>query len=175
MKDKMIGRCWLFGDEIPIDGGIMDLKYLVEQIHDPKELAKHVLERLNPEFPKMAKPNDLVVAGKRFGFGNPHIQGFLGLQGLGVGVLAESMPRGAVRCAVNAGLYFLPHCPGLGKIAGMGDELEVDFSTGKIQNRTTGAELQVEPLPEIILEIVRAGGGKGYVRQMLPSITPRTG
>lgn len=175
MKDMLLGKCWVFGDDIPIDGGIMDLKYLVEQIHDPKELAKHVLERLNPEFPKSAQPNDFVAAGRRFGFGNPHIQGFLGLKGLGVGVLAESMPRGAVRCAVNAGLYFLPHCPGISQMARAGDELEVSFSAGKIHNRTTGAHLQVEPLPEIILEIIRAGGGKGYVRQIISSITPKTG
>jgi 3-isopropylmalate/(R)-2-methylmalate dehydratase small subunit len=166
MKDMMRGKCWVFGDDIPIDGGIMDLKYLVEQVHDPQELAKHCLERLNPEFPQMAKPNDFVVAGRRFGFGNPHIQGFLGLKGLGVGVLADSMPRGAVRCAVNAGLYFLPQCQGIGKIVKAGDELEVDFSTGKIQNRTTGAQFQVEPLPAIILEIIRADGGKGYLRQI---------
>ncbi len=162
----MVGRCWIFGDEIPIDGGIMDLKYLVDQIHDPLELAKHVLERLNPEFPLKAKPNDLVV-GRRFGFGNPHIQGFLGLKGLGVGVLAESMPRGAVRCAVNAGLYFLPRCPGIRQIVREADEVEVDFCRGEIRNRNTGATLQVNPLPEIILEIVRAGGGKGYLRQLL--------
>lgn len=170
MGDIIRGKSFVFGHDIPNDGGIMDLRFLVEQIHDPAVLAKHCLERVNPEFPKLARPGDFVVAGKRFGHGNPHIQGFLGLKGLGVAVLAEFMPRGAVRCAVNAGIYFLARCPGITEMVRTGEELEVDFKSGKIRNLTTGATWQVNPLPETILEIIRAGGGKGYLKQMIETL-----
>jgi 3-isopropylmalate/(R)-2-methylmalate dehydratase small subunit len=172
MEDIVSGKCWLFGDEIPVDGGIMDLRFLVEQVHDPVELGKHVLERLNPEFPKLAQPGDLVIAGRRFGHGNPHIQGFIGMKGLGVSVLAESIPRGAVRCSVNAGIYFLPRCPGIAKITHPGDRLKVNFKTGEIRNLTTGGSLKVAPLPETLLEIIRAGGGKAYLRRMISPSNP---
>ena len=67
-----------------------------------------------PEFAKKAQPGDIIVAGRRFAQGNPHIQGFIGIRALGLGLVAESIPRGSVRNAINAAVPFLTGCAGVG-------------------------------------------------------------
>lgn len=148
------GRCWKFGDNIMNDGGLMHLKFVKDQEWDPNVLKSHCLALVNPEFPNLAQPGDLVIAGKRFGHGNAHIQGFLGLKGLGVGLLTESIPRGSFRVAINAGVYVLPNCPGVTKFVENGDILEVDFAGGKIKNLSQKNKMEVDSIPEILLEIL---------------------
>lgn len=161
------GRAWVFGDDIPNDGGLMPLRFVREQQYDPKALAPHCFSEVDPTFASRVKPRDFVVAGRNFAYGNFHIQGFLGLTGLGVGLIAESMTRGAYRAAINAGVPLLTPVPRLdGRIA-TGDELEVNFMTGRIVNRTRGTDVVAEPLPEVLRSIVGAGGGIGYMKQQL--------
>ena len=120
------------------------------------------------------KPHDLVVAGKRFGHGNPHIQGFLGLKGAGVGLLVESMGRGPLRACVNAGVPVL-QAPGLRGLCRAGDELEVDFEVGVIRNLRTDTTLQAEPMHAVMCEIVAAGGGLAHMMQRLGERTRQRG
>lgn len=165
------GRCWKFGDNVVNDGGIMPLEYLKRQIYDPAELSAHCFETMRPEVGAKAKPGDLVVAGKRFGYGNAHIQGFLGLKGLGVGLLVESIPRGALRCAINAGVPVLPNCVGITARVNDGDELEVDFTSGVVTNCSQNWIMRFIPLPEELLAIVDAGGGIAYLQKKLSRTT----
>ena len=165
--DVFKGRCWKFGDNIMNDGGLMPLRFVTEQEWNLDVLKNHCMELVDSEFPRSAKPGDILVAGKRFGHGNPHIQGFLGLKGLGVGLITESMPRGAFRVAVNAGVYVLPHCPNVTKFVEKDDFLAVNFANGKIVNISRGKSMVVEYIPEILLEIIREGGGLGYIKKVL--------
>jgi 3-isopropylmalate/(R)-2-methylmalate dehydratase small subunit len=160
------GRAWAFGDDVPNDEGIMPLRMVRQQEYDPGVLAKCCFEQVNAQFAPNVKPEDFVVAGRNFGYGNPHIQGFLGLKGVGVGVLAESMSRGPLRACVNAGVPVLV-VPGIARFALEGDELVVDFLTGVIANTTRGGELRAEPLAEVMREIVECGGGIGYMKKRL--------
>ena len=161
------GRAWVFGDDMPNDGGLMALRFVREQQYDPAILAAHCFAEVDPEFARRVKPGDLVVAGRNFGYGNAHIQGFLGLKGLGVGLLAESMSRGAFRAAINAGLPLTVPVPGLRDAVQSGDELEVDFIAGRIKNVSRGVDLQAEPLPAVLREIIGAGGGIAHMQQRL--------
>jgi 3-isopropylmalate/(R)-2-methylmalate dehydratase small subunit len=160
------GKAWVFGDDVPNDEGIMPLRLVRQQEYDPAELAKHCFEQVDPGFAGRAKPRDLVIGGNNFGYGNPHIQGFLGLKGLGVGVLCESMSRGPMRACVNAGVPVLA-MRGISKLARDGDSLAVDWLTGLVTNETTGATQQGEPLAQVMREIVECGGGIGYMKQRL--------
>lgn len=160
------GRAWVFGDDIPNDEGIMPLRLVRQQEYNAAELAKYCFEQVNVQFAPNAKAQDFVVGGRNFGYGNPHIQGFLGLKGLGVGVLAESMSRGPLRACVNAGVPVLV-IPGVVKFAADGDLLEVDFLTGSLMNKTSGAEMRGQPLPEVMRDIVECGGGIGYMKKRL--------
>ena len=140
MKWIYHGRCWRFGDNLGIDGAIMPLRFALSRETDPTVLRDHLMSEIDPDFAKKVKPGDLIVGGRRFGQGNPHIQGFLGMRGHGLGLLAESVPRGSFRNAINAGIPFLAPCPGVTKMCETGDELEVNFATGSIRNLTRAHE-----------------------------------
>lgn len=161
------GTAWVFGDDVPNDGGLMALRFVREQQYDPKLLAPHCLAEVDPSFAGKVKPGDFVVGGRNFAYGNFHVQGFLGLRGLGVGLLAGTMTRGAYRTAINAGVPLLTPVDGVTAAIATGDRLEVDFLSGRIRNVTNGRELQAEPLPDILRDIVEAGGGIGHMQKRL--------
>jgi 3-isopropylmalate/(R)-2-methylmalate dehydratase small subunit len=85
---------------------------------------------------------------------------------LELGLIVESMSRGPLRACVNAGVPVL-RVPGVTKFARTGDLLTVDFLSGVLVNKTTKAELKTSPLPEVMREIVAAGGGIGYMKKKL--------
>ena len=161
------GRAWVFGDDVPNDEGIMPLAMTRLQVYDPAELARHCFEQVNPAFVGEVKPGDLVVGGRNFGYGNPHIQGFLGLKGVGVGVVAASMVRGPLRACVNAGVPVLAPVPGLSGFVADGDRIRVDFESGRIANLSRGSELSAPPLPAVMREVIGAGGGIAHMRWRL--------
>ena len=167
MEMRYKGRAWKFGHNLCVDGDVLDFRLVIQQVSDPAQLAPHVLERIDPQFAKNCRPGDLIVAGRNFAHGNPHVHGFYGIRGLGVGLIVESLPRGAYRNAVAAGVAFLPHCPGITELVNAGDELEVDFATGEIKNLTSGASHHMQPLPRALLEIIAAGGTTRWMGQQI--------
>lgn len=165
------GKCWRFGDDLGIDGAIMPLRFALARETDPMVLREHLMSEIDPDFAKKVKPGDLIVAGRRFGQGNPHIQGFLGIRGHGLGLLAESIPRGSFRNAINAGLPFLAPCPNVTQLCETGDELTVDFSTGEMRNVTRSTTHRFKPIEPELRAIVAKGGWKDHVKQRLAAAT----
>ena len=115
-------------------------------------------------------PGVIIVAGKRFGQGNPHIQGFLGIVGHGLGLVAESIPRGSFRNAINAGLPFLNGCDGVGNDVDTGDDLEVNFLTGEFNNLSRNITRQYTPLDAKLREIIQAGGWAPSLEKRLSNV-----
>lgn len=161
------GRCWLLGDNIAVDGDLMPLRFVLARETRLDVLREFAGSGLDPEFPVKVKWGDLIVAGRRFAQGNPHIQGLLGLRALGVGLIVESIQRGSLRNAVNAGVPLLPKCPGVRSMVSEGDLLDVDFTTGFVFNRTIGLRRQFDPLPPFLLDIIRIGGWESAFRHRL--------
>ncbi|OGL64692.1 MAG: hypothetical protein A3I72_14615 [Candidatus Tectomicrobia bacterium RIFCSPLOWO2_02_FULL_70_19] len=164
------GRCWKFGDNLSLDDDILEFAKVFVQgvrVSDPAQLKRHVFTNLIPDFPERAKPGDIVVAGKRFGQGNPHIYGLLGMRGLGLGLVAESVPRFTYRMLVAAGLPSLPFCPEITKRVEDGDQLRVDFAAGRIEDLSRGLSVEAEPLPAALLEIIALGGSTQALRKRL--------
>jgi 3-isopropylmalate/(R)-2-methylmalate dehydratase small subunit len=162
------GRCWKFGHDVPNDGGLMDKVYMSQLMeYDPAVLAKHVLENVRQEFPREVRAGDIVVAGKRFAHGNPHIQGCLGLKGAGVALIAESVQRSAYRVLISAGVPFIPKAAGILAMADDGDPLTVDVASGHVTNERTGQRATFEPLPAFLLDIIAAGGSLAHLKQRL--------
>ena len=120
---------------------------------------------LDPDFPKKARPGDIIVAGRRFAQGNPHIQGLLGIRGMGLGLVVESIPRGSFRNAVNAGVPFLARCPGVTRTVETGEDIEVDFERGTFVNHTRNQRQAFEPLPAELLKTIKAGGWRPRLTQ----------
>ncbi len=154
------GRAWKFGDNISTDhitpGRYFHLRSKIE------ELAKHVMEDADPEFMKKFKPGDFVVAGKNFGMGSSREHAPLALKVAGVSaVLAKSFARIFYRNAINVGLPVLivDTDP-----IDSGDVLEVDLGSGIVRDLTKNIELKAKPLPEFMLNILKAGGLVEYVK-----------
>ena len=152
---KINGNAIKFGDNVDTDV-ILPGKYLV--LIDPKELAKHAMEGLDPAFPEKAKNGVIVVGGKNFGCGSSREQAPLALKYAGVKyVLADSFARIFFRNAINIGLPVIER-KGISAAVDNGDELTVDFETGNIQNLSKGKSFQAAKLPPFILEILSDGG-----------------
>ena len=169
----MQGRCWKFGDNLSLDDDILEFAKVFVQgvrVSDPEYLKQHVFTNLIPDFPDRAKPGDIVVAGKRFGQGNPHIYGLLGMAGLGVGLIAESVPHFTYRMIVAAGLPALPFFADIGAHVEDGDELRVDFRTGEVENLSRGAHCKSDPLPDALREIIETGGFLPALKKRLETL-----
>ena len=152
---KVTGTAIKFGDNVDTDV-ILPGKYLV--LIDPKDLAKHALEGLDPAFPEKAKKGVIIVGGKNFGCGSSREQAPLALKYAGVKcVIAESFARIFFRNAINIGLPVIEH-KGISAAVDNGDELAVDFEAGEVQNLSKGKSIQVAKLPPFIVEILSDGG-----------------
>ncbi|MEA3195756.1 MAG: 3-isopropylmalate/(R)-2-methylmalate dehydratase small subunit [Betaproteobacteria bacterium] len=168
-----LGRCWKFGDDIGVDGDLMPLEFAIQRETRIEILSPNTMKGIDPTFAGKAKPGDIMVGGKRFAQGNPHIQGLLGIAGLKMGLVVESIPRGSLRNSVNAGLPILPSCPDVGKHCETGDELEVDFATGRFFNKTRGETLQFEPLDQALRDIIALGGQKPALQKRIAAMAAR--
>ena len=158
------GKVWKFGDDINTDE-IIPARYLVTT--DPEELAKHVMEDADPEFPKKVQPGDIIVAGKNFGCGSSREHAPLAIKGAKVGaIIAESFARIFYRNAINLGLPII-ESPEAVKDAEEGDIIEIDMDKGKIINVTKGKEYSFKPLPESLKKVFEAGGLMEYAQDKL--------
>ncbi|MES2534502.1 MAG: 3-isopropylmalate dehydratase [Pseudomonadota bacterium] len=164
------GRCWKFGDNVGIDGDMMPLEFALKRELDPKVLGPHLMSGLDPDFAGKVRPGDIIVAGQRFAQGNPHIQGLIGIRAHQLGLVVESIPRGSFRNAINAGVPFLPYCPGVTAEVDSGDEIEVDFEHGTFINLTKNKRLQFEPLPATLLDIIRIGGWRPHLERRVSAM-----
>jgi 3-isopropylmalate/(R)-2-methylmalate dehydratase small subunit len=148
------GNCWKFGHNIPTDA-ITPAHIMFKT---PAEMAKFVLETANPEFPKRVQPGDILVAGRNFGCSSGRALAAKALQATGIAVIvAVQFARTFYRNGAEIGLPLL-EAAGLHEIAETGDRLRVDIASGLIENLTTGQRVRGNPLPEFLLEMVRAGG-----------------
>ena len=155
------GRAHKFGDDINTDY-IISGKYKFNTLN-LKDLAGHVMEDIDPQFYKKCKPGDFIIAGDNFGCGSSREQAPLAIKHANVGaVIAKSFARIFFRNAINVGLPLL-ECD-TDEIEN-GDEIEVDLKKGIIFNRTKSFTLPANPLPEIMIKILNAGGLAKYFKK----------
>jgi len=130
------------------------------KIHDHKELAKHAMEGIDPEFPKKVSQGDFLVAGSNFGCGSSREHAPIALSQTGIrAILAPSFARIFYRNSVDGG-YLLPievDEPTFKKISDK-DELEIDLARNKITDLTKNEHYSMKPFPELVARIVEAGG-----------------
>jgi 3-isopropylmalate/(R)-2-methylmalate dehydratase small subunit len=149
------GKSVTFGNNIDTDV-ILPGKWL--SLIDPKELAKHAMEGLEPKFPEKAAKGVILVGAKNFGCGSSREQAPLALKYAGVEcVVAESFARIFYRNSINIGLPVI-EVKGISQAVTDGDELSVDLEEGKVQNLTKKQTLQGTKLPPFIMEVLSDGG-----------------
>jgi len=161
------GKVHKFGNDINTDD-IIPAQYLVST--DAKELGKHCLERIKPDFVSNVNPGDIIVAGKNFGCGSSREHAPLAIKGCGISaVIARSFAAIFFRNAINIGLPFL-ESDEVDKIKD-GDLLEIDLSGGIIKNITKNQTYKTQAFPEFLQEIVKEGGLMNYIKHCKQGLT----
>lgn len=155
--DVYLGKAHKYGDNVDTDV-IIPGRYLKEL--DPKKLAEHAMEGIDPNFVKKVKEGDFIVAGRNFGCGSSREHAPLTLKAVGIkAVLAISFARIFYRNAVDGG-YLLPIeiDEDAYKRINDGDTLEIDLSKGEVRNLSKNEVYKMKPFPEIVKKIINAGG-----------------
>ncbi len=154
MLKIMRGKVWKFGDNVDTDvitpGIYMDAPM--------EELKKHVLEAMNPRFPREVQPGDVIIAGKNFGCGSSRETAPNAIQALGVAaVVAASFGRIFFRNAIAIGLPIIT-CPQAAEHFQEGEEAELDIPQALVKNLTRDSTHSGEVLAGEVLDILSAGG-----------------
>ena len=159
---KAFGTVHKYGDNVDTDV-IIPARYLNSS--DGKELAKHCMEDIDKEFVHKVKTGDIMVANKNFGCGSSREHAPLAIKEAGIScVIAETFARIFYRNAINIGLPII-ECPDAAKGIEAGDEVEVDFDSGMIYNKTKNTSFQGQPFPEFMQKIIQAEGLMNYINQ----------
>ncbi|HNU92815.1 MAG TPA: 3-isopropylmalate dehydratase small subunit [Spirochaetota bacterium] len=162
MKAK--GKAWRFGDDVNTDE-IIPARYL--NTFDPDELARHCMEDADPDFMKKAKPGDIIVAGKNFGCGSSREHAPIAIKAARIScVIADSYARIFYRNSINIGLPIVESAEAARGIS-EGDEVEVDFDSGRIVNHTKNAEYAAKPFPPFMQDLIAKGGLMNKVKSEL--------
>jgi 3-isopropylmalate/(R)-2-methylmalate dehydratase small subunit len=158
------GSVFKYGDNIDTDA-IIAARYL--NTTDVKDLASHCMEDIDNKFAKQVKEGDIMVALKNFGCGSSREHAPIAIKGAGIScVIAKSYARIFYRNAFNIGLPIL-ECEEAADSIEVGDEVSVDFKSGKITNITKNETYQAEPFPEFIQQVISSEGLVGYIKNKL--------
>lgn len=157
---KLKGKAWRFGNDVDTDA-IIPAIYL--NTTDPKEMASHCMEVIDPDFPEKISPGDIIVADKNFGCGSSREHAPIAIKAAGIScVIAKSFARIFYRNSINIGLPILECAEASSKIE-EGHEIEVDLESGVITNLTKNETYRAQPFPEFMQQIIAAGGLMNYV------------
>lgn len=149
------GKVWKFGNDIDTDA-IIPARYL--NTSDPKELAKHLMEDADKDFPEKMQVGDIIVAGKNFGCGSSREHAPIALKAAGINaVVASSFARIFYRNAFNIGLPIFESAEA-SELIREGDAIEIDAGKGAVKNLSSGKEYAAKPIPPFMRELISAGG-----------------
>ena len=161
---KVSGKVFKYGDNIDTDV-IIPARHLTSA--DPEHLKEHCMEDIDNSFKDRVKPGDIMVAGKNFGCGSSREHAPVAIKASGIAlVIANDFARIFYRNSINVGLPIL-ECPEAAAKIKDGDEIEADFDTGVITDKTTGESFQAKAFPEFIKNIMASGGLVGYTESEL--------
>lgn len=159
---KACGRVFKYKDNVDTDV-IIPARYLNSS--DPKELAQHCMEDIDADFVKNVKEGDIIVANKNFGCGSSREHAPIAIKASGVScVIAETFARIFYRNAINIGLPII-ECKEAAEAIQAGDEVEIDFDSGLITDKTLGKTFEGQAFPEFMQKIIKAEGLINYINE----------
>ena len=155
------GKVFKYGDNVDTDV-IIPARYL--NAPSPEELAKHCMEDIDKDFVKNVKAGDIMVGGANFGCGSSREHAPISIRAAGIScVIAKSFARIFYRNSINIGFPIL-ECAEAAEKINNGDDVEVDFGTGVIKDKTTGETFRATAFPPFINKIIENGGLLKYVK-----------
>ena len=131
---KALGKVFKYGDNVDTDV-IIPARYLNSS--DPAELATHCMEDIDKDFVNQVKKGDIIVAEKNFGCGSSREHAPIAIKASGVSCVIERIEAG--------------------------DEVEIDFDSGIITNKTKGESYKGQAFPEFMQKIIKAEGLMNYI------------
>jgi len=162
---KLKGKVHKYGADVNTDV-IIPARYL--NVSKPDELAQHCMEDIDADFIHKARPGDIIMATTNFGCGSSREHAPLAIKAAGVScVIASSFARIFFRNAINIGLPLLESDEAVDNTE-TGDTLEVDLSTGEINNLEKDRIYHAKPYPDFMADLIAAGGLIEYTRKRLP-------
>lgn len=163
------GQAIKLGDNINTDS-IISGRYKFS-ITDMKELARHIMEDIDPDFPSKIIPGkSILVAGNNFGMGSSREQAPLVIKEAGINaVLSKQFARIFYRNGFNVGLALIEADT---DNIGEKDELEIDLDNGLVRNLSKKTELRAKPIPAFMQSLIKEGGVVNYYKKYgkLPEI-----
>ncbi len=158
-----MGRVFLLGDNVDTDQ-LAPGQYMHGGI---EAIAAHCLEVVRPDFAKVVRPGDVIVAGRNFGAGSSREQAAEALRCLDIaGVVARSFAGIFYRNAINLGLPALV-APSIGGIAdGDACALDVEAAGLKVGN----GEIALEPVPDNLRRLLGDGGLVPHLKKRFAEI-----
>lgn len=160
------GKVHKYGADVDTDV-IIPARYL--NVSEPAELAKHCMEDIDKDFLSKVQPGDIMMATTNFGCGSSREHAPLAIKAAGISVIiAKSFARIFFRNAINIGLPVL-ECSQAVDNTQAGDILEVNLSSGKIKNLTSGMTFTAKPYPDFMAELIAAGGLIEHTKKRLAS------
>jgi len=159
---SIVGRSIKLGDNINTDF-IISGRYKFA-ITDMKELSKHIMEDIDPNFAQKIVPGEsIIVAGNNFGMGSSREQAPLVIKESGiVAVLSSQFARIFFRNGFNIGLPLIE--TDTTKID-EADQLQIDLDKGVVKNLTKGLDLAIKPLPKFMQDLLAEGGIINYYKK----------
>ena len=162
------GKVWKFGTNIDTDA-IIPARYL--NTSDPDELAKHIMEDADKDFPAKVKAGDMIIAEANFGCGSSreHAVWVFEVNDINV-VIAESFARIFRQNMFNCGMLAieLPR-EDIESLISLGSDvtMKVDMEHNLItaENKQGNSLSITFSLNEFDRELVTAGGWLAYADQ----------
>ena len=157
---SLFGTAYKFGDNISTDA-IISGRYKFS-ITDMKELARHLMEDLDPGFSKKIIPgSSFIVAGRNFGMGSSREQAPLVIKEAGVSAcIARSFARIFYRNAFNIGLLLLDT-----DIINNGDRMQINLEDNLLENITQKTKQTIKPLSRAMGKLLEDGGAIAHFKK----------
>lgn len=159
---RACGTVHKYGDNVDTDV-IIPARYLNSS--DPAELAKKCMKDIDADFVNRVKSGDIMVANKNFGCGSSREHAPIAIKAAGIScVIAETFARIFYRNAINIGLPII-ECRQAAQEIQAGDEVEIDFDSGIIYDKTTDKKYVGQAFPEFMQKIMKAEGLINYINE----------
>jgi len=154
---RVKGKVWV------IDRDNIDTDMIYHNRHlavtDPAEMGQYAFGNLEgwEDFSGKVAPGDIIVTGRNFGCGSSRQHAVDCFRALGVAaVIARSFGAIYERNAINSGLPIMT--ADLDRLDLQdGDQLEVDFITGRIRKMETGEVVEGTPFSDVQIAIYKRG------------------
>ena len=158
--EQFKGKVWVLGDDIDTDI-IIPTEYLA--LPTVEDMKQYGFSPLRPELAGQIGEGDIIVAGSNFGCGSSREHAPLCLKTAGVScVIAETFARIFYRNAINIGLPII-ECPEAAEGIENGDEVEIDFDSGIIYDKTKDTRYKGQAFPPFMQEIIKSEGLINYI------------